>query len=103
MSVQLAFDFTQAAHVDKLAIELRLEADGLSCDELATRLGRRRSDVLACLRSDPRFTRSGVTNGTRWRISEATGRNRSATGKAGKLPATPVLVLSQNGSQAVAA
>lgn len=46
MSVQLA---------DDLARLLAAEPDGLSCDELARRLHRRRASVLAALHGDSRF------------------------------------------------
>ena len=100
---QLSFDFTAPALVEGIVQVLAFESEGVSCDELSKRLGRRRSDVLACLRSDPRFVRSGTTNGTRWTFSEGTGRNESGSGDAGELPTTPSRVLSQNGPQAVAA
>jgi len=68
----------------ELAAELRAAPDGLTCDELARCVRRRRSDVLAALRADPLFQHRGRTRGSRWRISleappdEALGRNESA-------------------------
>ena len=48
-------------------VELRRNADGLSCTELARRLRRRRADVVAVLEDEPRFARSGSTKNARWR------------------------------------
>ena len=69
---------------DELTNVLDGEQFGLSCDQLALRLRRRRSDVLAVLRSDPRFEHDGRTCGSRWRMTtepplsaswDGTGRN----------------------------
>jgi len=54
---------------DDLAAILADEAAGVSCDALARRLRRRKADVLACLRGDPRFVRSGAGRGSRWRLA----------------------------------
>jgi hypothetical protein len=68
---------------DGLAGELEAAPDGLTCDELARRVRRRRADVLAVLRADPFFRHRGRTRGSRWHISpqdppEALGRNETA-------------------------
>ena len=54
-----------------LAAALAAEPAGLSCDELAARLHRRRTDVLTALRADPRFDHSGRSRGSRWRLGPA--------------------------------
>lgn len=51
---------------DEIASLLALAPRGLSCDELAVRTARRRTAVLAALRSDPRFTRRSAGRGSRW-------------------------------------
>ena len=50
--------------------------DGLSCDEIAGRLRRRRTDVLAVLRTDLRFEHNGRTHGSRWRTCSWDGMGR---------------------------
>jgi hypothetical protein len=62
---------------DELTAVLEAEPAGLSCDELASRLRRRRGDVLMALRADPCFEHAGRTRGSRWRLAarEASGRN----------------------------
>jgi hypothetical protein len=52
-----------------IVAELEAAPAGLSCDELALRLRRRRADVLGTLRADPFFWREGRTRGSRWRLS----------------------------------
>ena len=54
-------------------VELRRNADGLSCTELARRLRRRRVDVVAVLEDEPRFARSGSTKNARWTRARAHG------------------------------
>jgi hypothetical protein len=54
-------------------VELRRNADGLSCTELARRLRRRRADVVAVLEDEPRFARSGSTKNARWTRARAHG------------------------------
>jgi hypothetical protein len=51
---------------DELERTLAAEPVGLSCDELAMRLRRRRAEVLAVLRADPRFEHVGGGRGSRW-------------------------------------
>jgi len=53
---------------DDLACVLASEPSGLSGNELVLRVGRRRADVLANLRSNPRFVLLGRTNARRWRL-----------------------------------
>ena len=65
MSVELA---------DDLARVLDGEPLGLSCYELARRVQRRRADVLAELRADPRFEHEGDRRGSRWRLAPETAR-----------------------------
>jgi hypothetical protein len=55
------------------AIELRRHPDGLSCDAIARRLHRRRTEVLAVLTDEPRFTRTGATRYARWTRTWAHG------------------------------
>jgi hypothetical protein len=68
---------------DEIATLLEAESNGLSCDALAMRLGRRRSAVIDELRSDSRFERSGNTRGSRWRLAsrsaswDGMGRNKN--------------------------
>ena len=58
-------------------VELRRNADGLSCTELARRLRRRRADVVAVLEDEPRrFTRSGSTKNARWTLTRPHGTGR---------------------------
>jgi hypothetical protein len=63
---------------DQLALELAdvlaVEPLGLPLDALARRVRRRRVEVLAVLQADPRFTHSGQTRGSRWRL-DGSGRN----------------------------
>ena len=94
---------------DDLAVILAEEATGLSCDALARRLRRRKSDVLAVLRSDPRFVRSGAGRGSRWRIAPHDGR-RGAWERLGTDPgaargygATPTVPDAQGREEEVAA
>jgi len=54
---------------DDLAVTLAGADDGLSCDTLARRVRRRRTDVLTALEADPRFVRSGRTQASRWRLA----------------------------------
>jgi hypothetical protein len=62
--------------VTGLAGDLRLllagEPAGLSCRELTRRLGRRRGDVLAELRSGS-FEHDGRGRGSRWRLTASLG------------------------------
>jgi hypothetical protein len=51
-------------------------SEGLSCDEIAARLRRRRSDVLVVLQADPRFEHNGRTHGSRWRTTPRDGMGR---------------------------
>ena len=51
---------------DELERTLAGALGGLSCDELAMRLRRRRAEVLAVLRADPRFEHVGGGRGSRW-------------------------------------
>jgi hypothetical protein len=51
-----------------LARVLADEPSGLSCNALAAELHRRRADVLAALKTDRRFVRSGATNAALWRL-----------------------------------
>lgn len=60
------------ALADDLAHVLDCEPLGLSCRELARHVGRRRGDVLAALRVDPRFEHSGRRRGSKWRIASET-------------------------------
>jgi hypothetical protein len=64
---------------DRLASDLARLLDGepfgLSGRELARRVRRRRVDVLAALRVDPRFEHSGRTHGSRWRLRRRAGPN----------------------------
>jgi hypothetical protein len=53
---------------DDLAAVLAAEPTGLPCVHLVARLHRRRGDVLAVLRADPRFEHSGRARGSRWRL-----------------------------------
>jgi hypothetical protein len=53
---------------DDLAGALEREPLGLPCAELAARLHRRRSTLVAALRVDPRFEHEGRTRGSRWRL-----------------------------------
>jgi hypothetical protein len=48
-----------------LVVLLESSPSGLSCEELAKRLRRRKADVLDMLRSDERFERRGRTAGSR--------------------------------------
>jgi hypothetical protein len=54
-----------AAEIARL---LAQEPDGLSCDALALRLKRRRTDVLALLREDPVFARVSGGRRSHWRL-----------------------------------
>jgi hypothetical protein len=54
---------------DELVALLAEEPVGLSCDELARRTGRRRTDVLDTLRWDPRVWHDGRGRGSRWRVT----------------------------------
>jgi hypothetical protein len=58
---------------DDLARLLDGEPLGVSCDDLAQRIGRRRSVVLDVLRADPRFMHLGIGRGSRWRVSARLG------------------------------
>jgi hypothetical protein len=61
------------------AIELRRNTAGLSCDQLARQLGRRRADVLHVLEDEPRrFTRRGQGRWTRWTLARGHGTDRTA-------------------------
>jgi hypothetical protein len=51
---------------DELVRRLAEEPSGLSCDDLARQVSRRRSHVLSVLRTDPRFRRIGCGRGSRW-------------------------------------
>lgn len=53
---------------DELVSALEHEPRGLSCDELAVRLQRRRAEVLDALRSDWRLEHVGGGRGSRWRL-----------------------------------
>jgi hypothetical protein len=53
---------------DDLARVLAEERLGLSGTDLVQRVRRRRGDVLACLRGDPRFQRVGNGRGARWTL-----------------------------------
>jgi hypothetical protein len=66
-----------------LARVLDAEPFGLACDELAKRVHRRRADVLAALRADPRFEQHGRLHGSRWQLTERVGRGRNGTGDRG--------------------
>jgi hypothetical protein len=71
--------------VDDLAHVLSHQPQGLSCNELRTRLGRRRADVLAALRRDERFVHEGQTRASRWRLKtsvdgDGIGTEREAIG-----------------------
>jgi hypothetical protein len=57
-----------------LAAVLVVEPVGLSCDVLARRVRRRRSEVLAAVRRDPRFVHQGGRRGSRWRLQDGQGR-----------------------------
>jgi hypothetical protein len=57
---------------DDLAHVLAGEPAGLSCDELALRVHRRRRVVLATLRTDSRFERRGRGRGSRWVLAART-------------------------------
>ena len=72
---------------DEIAERLASASNGLSCDDLAERLGRRRSDVLEALRRDARFVHSGRTSQSRWRVESrdtlgASGTERDGTDSA---------------------
>lgn len=54
----------------ELAELLDDKPEGLPCDELALRVRRRRSAVLAALLSEQRFEHVGSTRGSRWRRRE---------------------------------
>jgi hypothetical protein len=74
---------TPIAH--ELARRLAAEPSGLSCDDLARQVSRRRSHVLSVLRADPRFRRVGHGRGSRWvaqRASEPGGTD--SDGKLGE-------------------
>jgi hypothetical protein len=58
---------------DDLAAVLTVEPFGLSCDQLARAVRRRRADVLATLRRDPRFAHQGGRRGSRWRLRPPEG------------------------------
>jgi hypothetical protein len=60
---------------------LTAEPFGLSCNALARKMRRRRTDVLAALDTDPRFLRVGKTNGRRWRLAPMTEGVRDRTGR----------------------
>jgi hypothetical protein len=70
---------------DRLADDLRRvlaeHPYGLPCAELARRVHRRRSDVLATLRTGP-FEHRGRTCGSRWRVAAGSRRrgSRARTG-----------------------
>jgi hypothetical protein len=59
---------------DDLAAVLAGEPLGLPCAELTARVKRRRGDVLAVLRADPRFERHGENRRSRWRLAAGAGR-----------------------------
>jgi hypothetical protein len=59
------------------------EPVGLSCDELAARLHRRRRYVLDALRADPRFEHAGRGRGSRWRVTTPMPPGRTGTGAGG--------------------
>lgn len=57
-----------------IGVELRHAPAGLSCDELARRLRRRRADVLQVLEDESRFQSTGSTCGRRWTRRDGTSR-----------------------------
>jgi hypothetical protein len=59
------------------------EPVGLACDEVASRLHRRRADVLATLRGDPRVRRTGRGRGSRWRVTAPIPPGRTGTDTGG--------------------
>lgn len=62
-------------------IEVYLERSGpASCDGIAEVIRRRRSDVLAALRGDPRFARSGRSYRTRWQLAANEDEDGHGTG-----------------------
>jgi hypothetical protein len=65
---------------DDLSRVLDGEPFGLPCVELVARLKRRRGDVLAALRADPRFEHEGRTRGSRWRLAADAGLGRNGAG-----------------------
>jgi hypothetical protein len=78
----------QASLGDQLAAVLSSEPDGLACDQLAKRVERRRTDVLAELHADTRFERRGTGPRSRWvmvanRPGTGHGTDRDALGGAG--------------------
>lgn len=56
---------------DEIAALLAAERRGMSCDALAARLRRRRTDVRFVLVSDPRFQRFGSGRASRWLVISA--------------------------------
>jgi len=68
---------------DEIARLLAAELDGMPCDAIAARLGRRRTDVRLALVSDPRFRRRGRGRASRWLANAAA--EASGTGKDGEL------------------
>jgi hypothetical protein len=64
---------------DDLAAMLATEPFGLSCDALALSVHRRRADVLAALRADPRFIHDGDRKGSRWRLREGSRDGQGRT------------------------
>lgn len=67
--------------VDDLARLLDGQPAGLSCDGLRARVNRRRTDVLATLRADPRFQHVGAGSRSRWQLSDRRGRRRDGSGR----------------------
>jgi hypothetical protein len=66
---------------DDLAAVLAATPLGLPCDELAKRFHRRRADVLALLRGDPRFEQHDRARGSRWQLSRRRGRDWDGWGR----------------------
>jgi hypothetical protein len=55
--------------VEDLFVVLSAAPFGLPCDLIARRVQRRRTDVLAALRADPRFEHRGGGRGSRWSLA----------------------------------
>jgi hypothetical protein len=88
---------------DNLVALLAAEPTGLSCDQLARRLRRRRHDVLDVLRSDGRFAHEGRTRGSRWRLPADTTRSTRWDGMCGDDRAGRDCRVGRDGNEARAA
>jgi excisionase family DNA binding protein len=72
----------RAQPLSVIALILGREPSGLSCDELAKQLHRRRADVLAWLEHDDQYERCGAGSASRWRLADRRGRIRDGQGEA---------------------